>query len=469
MITTNTLVIGGGPGGYAAAIRLGQLGIDTVLVEKNKLGGTCLNVGCIPSKALLNAAGKFYSLKNDFSNLGIEAKEGKIDWVKTIAWKDQLVQKIVSGVEMLVKANQAKLILAACVQLKQNEAILSNQEVVRFQNVILAMGSSVLELPAFPFDHKMILDSTDLLNLKTPPKSLLVLGGGIIGMELSTVYLSLGTKVKIVEMLPNILPTYEKEATSLIQKSFEQMGGEILLHAKALKVKKEKDFVELEVEIFSEDKTTSQITKIQAEKMAVAVGRKPALENIDFSSLHLELEGTRFVVNEKMQTNLPHVYAIGDIAPGPMLAHKATMEGVLAAEAIAGKKVSRKDVKVIPDVVYTKPEIAQVGISLEQAQQKGVKVKVGKFPLAALGMAATNLESKGYVKYIAEEETNRILGAVIVATKASDLIAESALAIEMGANLEDVALTVHAHPSYSEAHMEAAAHALKHAIHILNR
>ena len=459
---TNTLVIGGGPGGYAAAIRLGQLGVDTVLVEENKLGGTCLNVGCIPSKALLNASGQYYKTQHEFPILGIESKT-TLDWKKTIEWKEQLVQKVVGGVEMLVKANKVKLIYASAVELKENLCVLSNQETVSFQNAILATGSSIVELKDFPFDHKKVLNSTDLLRLDKVPSSLILLGGGIIGMELGTVYLSLGTQVTIVEMLPRILPMYEEEASMIVHKNFVSMGGTILTNTKALGFTSKGSNVLLEIEQEGQKKTLS------AEKMAVAVGRKPNLDSIKISALPFLMEKGRILVDDTMRSSVKNIYAIGDLVPGPMLAHKATMEGVLAAEAIAGHKVSRQDVKVIADVVYTKPEIAQVGLNADMAKEQGLETVIGKFPLTALGMAAANLETKGYIKYIAEKDSHRVLGATIVASKASDLIGESALAIEMAASLEDIALTVHPHPSYGEAHMEAAASGLKQAIHILNR
>ncbi len=461
-IKTNTLVIGGGPGGYTAAIRLGQLGVDVVIVERAELGGTCLNVGCIPSKALISASTRYYAAKNEWSKFGLEFNKIGLDWEKTMKWKDEVVNKNTSGVKMLLNTNKAKIVAGSCRLLSQNTAEVKNTK-IEFENLIIATGSKIIELPSFKFDHKQILDSTDLLALTKLPKSLIILGGGIIGMEIGTIYQSLGVKVTIVEMLPNILPTYDKSASNVVKKSFEDIGGTILCEHKALSTKLSKDGVKLSVSVAGVEK------EIEAELLAVAVGRVPNYDELNLAVLGVEMDGSRIKVNNQLQTNHSHIYAIGDVIAGPMLAHKASMEGVMAAEIIHGMKLSRSDVKVIPDIVYTKPEIAQVGISADGARSANRQIITGKFPFAALGMANATLETKGFVELVADADSKNLIGATIVSNHASELISEILLAIEMGATLEDIALAVHPHPTFSESIMEAAAAALGSAINIINR
>ncbi len=465
-IQTNTVVLGAGPGGYAAAIRLGQLGVQTVLIEKEKVGGTCLNVGCIPSKALLHASGTYASLqKKETHAMGLHTKETVINWSETIAWKDKSVKKLVQGVRYLLKENNVQLIEGVGSLLSPGEIKVIGKETVTVtcENIILAMGSSIVNLPAFPVNHRTILDSTDLLSLAEVPDSMIILGGGVIGMELGTVYANLGSEITIVELLDQILPNCEKEATRIVEQEFKKSGGTILTSTKALGVKENGKGIELTCEHQGKSQT------LQAGLLAVTVGRKPNLEGLDLEKIPVSMEQGRIKINDSLQTSLPNIYAIGDLIEGPMLAHKATAEGILAAEAIAGHKVSREDIWAIPDVVYTKPEIASVGLSEEQAREQGYAVKQGKFPLTALGRAATTNEGIGYIKYLADEKNDRIIGATIVSHKASELISEPTFAIEMGATLDDIALTVHPHPSFGEAHMEAAAAGLKKAIHVVNR
>ena len=464
-ISTNTVVIGGGPGGYAAAIRLGQLGIQTILIEKKEVGGTCLNVGCIPSKALLHASSYFSSLGSEGTNMGISSSP-KIDWNKTIQWKDGIVKKLTGGVRTLLKQNKVQLIEGVG---KISEPGVVNVEgdkpaKISCENIILATGSSTIELPPFPVDQKQVLDSTGLLALEKVPKSMVILGGGIIGMELGTVYASLGCKVTVLEMMDRILAMYEADATKIVQRSFEKLGGTVLTKVKALACETSSKGVK----VVYEDLSSQEQKSLDVDILAVAIGRKPNFQGVDLEKLNIELDKGRIPVDDQLQTKAPGVYAIGDLISGPMLAHKATAEGVMTAEAIAGKAVSLDDIQIIPDVVYTKPEIAQAGVSEAEAKEKGIEITIGKFPLAALGRAATTNESVGYIKYIANRITKRIIGATIVSYKASELISEATLAIEMAATLEDVGHTVHPHPSFGEGHMEAALAGLKEAIHIVN-
>lgn len=464
-IQTNTVVIGAGPGGYAAAIRLGQLGIDTVLIEKEAVGGTCLNVGCIPSKALLHASGVYASLqKKSTSNMGIHTQEATIDWGQTIEWKDKTVHKLVQGIHYLLKSNKVRTVEGAghmispdCVEVKG-----STPMKIQCQHILLAMGSQTIDLKDFPVNHKTILNSTDLLALKNVPDSMIILGGGVIGMELGTVYANLGVTVTIVEALDRILLSCESDASRLVERSFKKLEGTVHVNTRAVSVTEQGGGIQLTCH-----QKGKEIT-LNADVLAVAVGRKPNFSGLDLEKTPLEIDQGRIKTNDQLQTSISNVYAIGDLIDGPMLAHKATAEGVMAAEAIAGHAVSREDIWAIPDVVYTKPEVANVGLSEEDALAKGYKIKRGKFPFTALGRATSIDEGDGYVKYIADQENDRVLGCTIVSHKASEMIAETTLAIEMGATLEDIALTVHPHPTFSEAHMEAAAAGLNQAIHIIN-
>ena len=461
-LKTKALVLGGGPAGYAAAIRLGQLGVECVLVEERKVGGTCLNVGCIPSKSLLHASAAYKNAKREMSVMGIQIEGLALDWGKAIGWKDDLVKKLVGGIGALLKHNRVRLVEGKGFLLDAHR-VKVGETVVEFEAMILATGSAIIELPAFPFSAKHIVNSTDLLSMTEIPGSMAILGGGIIGMEMATIYSSVGTEVTVIEMADRTLPSYEREAVRLVEKSLKSNGAKILCDAQAVGYEeKGGEGVLLHYERRGERKT------IECDKLAVAVGRRPNLDGMNFEVLGIELDGGRIPVNDKLQTRHPHVHAAGDLIDGPMLAHKATAEGVLAAEALAGEKVSRDDIHVIPDVVYTKPEIASVGINEDQARERNLEVRIGKFPLKALGRSFTTNEVEGYVKYIGDKKTEELLGCTIVSNRASDLIAEAALAYEMKARLDDVALTVHPHPSFSEGHMEAAAAALGKAVHILN-
>ncbi len=461
------LVLGGGPAGYCAAIRLGQLKQECLIVEKSRMGGTCLNVGCIPSKALIHAAAEYQKISKEFPKIGISVTSPNIDWQKTIEWKDKLVHKITQGVEFLLKKNQVKILYGTGELLDKNLVKVKTEdkkeEEIQFENIILATGSSVIELPQFPLDHKMILDSSDLLALEKIPSSIAILGGGIIGCELGGIYAALGAEVSIVEMETRILVPFEKEASAIVEKKMKSQGVKFFTMTKALSCEIKNNKVHLEIE--KDTKKDILTTEI----LALAVGRKPNTKMLNVDKLGIQNEKGKIVINDQFQTTVPNIYAIGDLVDGPMLAHKASAEAIRVAEIIAGKKVSRQDIKVIPNVVYTKPEIASVGMDEETAAQNNIETITGKFPLAALGRSATVNESQGYLKYIACKESHRVIGAVIVANLASELIGQSVLAVEMGATLEDLALTIQAHPSFSEAHLEAAAAALGEAIHIVNQ
>ena len=465
--SVKNLILGAGPGGYPAAIRLAQLQQECLIVEKKRMGGTCLNVGCIPSKALIHATSQY---KNTISNniiFGVHSKDTTINWAETIAWKDKLVKKITAGVEFLFKKNGVDFIYGEGELLNNHQVQVIDENgkktIITAENIILATGSSVIELPNFVFDHKKILDSSDLLAMEKLPESIILLGGGIIGCELGSIYATLGVKIVIVEMLDRVLMSFEAEAANIVYKKMKSLGVEIFTNTKALSYQQDKNQV-----ILSCEKENKKI-ELKADILAVTVGRKPNIEKLNLKTIGIAQEKSKIIINDSFQTSIPNIYALGDLVSGPMLAHKATAEAVMVAEIIVGKKISKQDIKVIPNVVYTKPEIASVGMSEQEAQDAGIKVITGKFPLAALGRSATMNETQGYVKYIACKKDHRIVGVIVVANLASELIGQATLAIEMGATLEDIAMTIQAHPSFSELHLEAAGAALGEAIHIVNR
>lgn len=474
-IKTHTLILGGGPAGYAAAIRLGQLGKDCTLVEKKRVGGTCLNVGCIPSKALLHATNTYHSLQVSAPKMGLEfGAAPTMNWPKTMAWKDKLVNQIVGGVEFLLKRNKVR-VINGFGKLKSNQQVeVEGQALITAEHILLATGSKVIALAGFEVDHQTVLDSTDLLSLKSVPKSMIMLGGGIIGTELSTVYANLGCKVQIVEMADRILLNYEEPAVRIVQNALKQLGVEVFTGAKATKMQvtpatksaPTNQAKKTAVKLWYQDKNGAKHT-LTAEKLVVAVGRQPELHGV-LNGLALEQNRGRLVVNDQFQTSLPEIYAVGDLIDGPMLAHKATAEGIMCAERIAGHKISRQDLGLIPDVVYTHPEIASVGLSVEQATAKGIHCKVSKFPFSALGRAQTAMQTNGYVKLIANQENDQLIGGTIVAERASDLISELALGISLGSKAADMEWTIHPHPSFSEALMESAAGLNQRAIHMIN-
>ncbi len=461
------IILGAGPAGYCAAIRLGQLGQECLVIEKKRMGGTCLNVGCIPSKALIHAATQYKNITKESAIFGIRVKEASIDWSQTIHWKNNLTTRITQGVEFLLKKNNVEFIYGVGELLSNNQVQVTNEKeentIITAENILLATGSSVIELPNFPFDHQKIVDSADLLDMKQLPESIILLGGGIIGCELGNIYAMLGVKVIIVEMLARILMPFEKEAAQIVAKKMQSLGVEIHSATTALAYEEKNGKIILTCE------KNSEKIKLTADILGVAVGRKPNINQLNLSKINIIQEKGKIAINDKFQTSIPNIYAIGDLVAGPMLAHKASAEAIMVAEIIAGKQKSREDSKAIANVVYTKPEIASVGISEQEAQAANIEVITGKFPLAALGRSATVGETQGYVKYISCKESHRIIGVVIVANLASELIGQATLAIEMRASLEDVAMTIQAHPSFSEAHLEAAAASLGEAIHIVNK
>lgn len=464
-VEIDVLVIGAGPGGYVAAIRAAQLGKSVLVVDKAELGGVCLNRGCIPSKALISAAHQ-YELVNHAASVGISAENVSIDFNKVQEWKNGIVKKQSGGVGMLLKGNKVQVFHGEALFINEHEARVFNDNETaryRFNHCIIATGSRPIELKAFPFGGR-IISSTEALSLKEIPKSMVVIGGGYIGIELGQTYAKFGTKVTVLEGSDSILPGFEKDLTQLVARNLKKLNVDIVTEALAQSSEQTDKDVTVTYTVKGEEK------KITADYVLVTVGRRP---NTD-GDLSLELAGVEvgerglIKVNEKCQTNVPHIYAIGDIVPGPALAHKASYEAKVAAESIAGLP-SAVDYKVIPAVVFSDPEIAGVGLSETEAKVKGINVVVGKFPYGANGRAQSMNATDGFVKLIGDKDSGLLLGGFVVGAEASNLIAELTLAIEMGATLEDIALTIHAHPTLGEITMDAAEGALGHPIHQLGK
>ena len=460
-IKAEVAVIGAGPGGYVAAIRLAQLGKNVVLVDKDRLGGICLNYGCIPSKAMIYAAEFLDKIKKS-ENMGISVGKVAMDFNKMQDWKDGIISKLNNGIELLCRQNKIKVARGEAYFESSNKLKVTNGknvDYVEFEKAIIAVGSKPVELPGFKFDGKKIISSTEALYLDKIPKNLAVIGGGYIGLELGTVYAKLGSKVSIIETEGQILPGFDQEIVDVLQRNLEKLDIGIYLNSKANKLENGKVFVE------SKDKGN---LLIDADNVLVAVGRIPVTDSIGLENTKVKLDGKGFIkVNETLRTNDKYIYAIGDVSTGPMLAHKASSQGKFVAESIAENKDAYENM-VVPAVIFTDPEIATVGIDEKEAKDKGIKIKTGKFPFMASSRAMTRNATEGFVKVIADEKSNKILGVQIVGSEASDLISEAALAIKMNSTLDDLALTIHPHPTLSESLMEAAEATMGKAIHILN-
>ncbi|MGC5323933.1 dihydrolipoyl dehydrogenase [Brevibacillus sp. SYSU BS000544] len=458
----DVLVIGAGPGGYVAAIRAAQMGKTVTVIERGAVGGVCLNVGCIPSKALIHAS-HTYAHSQSASSMGISVENVKVDFQKTQEWKAGIVKQLTGGVSQLFKGNKIQTIEGEALFVSENEVrVFHGYDVNRykFNHCIIATGSRPIELPAFPFG-KRVLSSTEALNLTEIPKSMVVIGGGYIGIELGSVYARFGTKVTVLEGSDQILPGFEAEMTRLVERKLKKNDVEIHTKALAQGMEEKADGVVVTAEVKGEVKS------FEAEYVLVTVGRRPNTDELGLRDIGMELTDRGYVIVDKQgRTNIPNVYAIGDIVAGPALAHKASYEGKVAAEVIAGHP-AEVDYKAIPAVVFSDPEIASVGISEREAKEQGLNYVAGRFPFAANGRALSVNEGEGFVKLIAEKDTGIVLGAQIVGPDASNIIAEIALAIEMGATLEDIELTIHAHPTLAEVTMEAAELALGRPIHVM--
>ncbi len=465
-IKKTALVIGAGTGGYPCAIRLGQLGIDAMLVEKGEPGGVCLNVGCIPSKALISATKLAHKAQHS-ENMGLTFGTPQVDMGQMQAWKRGIVSKLTTGVKGLVKGNgaeyrQATAEILAPGRVKLSYANGTPDDIVEAEHIVIATGSVPIEIPGFAFDQKRILDSTGALALDHVPESMIVIGGGYIGLELGQTFQRVGTKLIVVEGLDRLLPAMDKDLAQLVTKQIKEDGGEIITGARAKGWSERGGKAVVQIEVAGE------VREVAADVVLVAVGRRPVTQGLGLDKAGVKLDDKGFiVVDERLRTNVPGIYATGDVVGQPMLAHKATHESEVVAEVIAGKKTIN-DARVIPAVVFTEPEIATAGLSKDEAEAKGYKVSVGKFPFSVLGRAMAIDDTKGFVKIVIDAVDERVLGVSIVGPEASNLISEAALAIEMGAYAPDIGLTVHPHPTLGEALMEAAKHAVGEAIHIQN-
>ncbi len=452
-IECKMVVLGAGPGGYTAAFRSADLGVDTVLIERYaSLGGVCLNVGCIPSKALLHAAAVIDEVAHA-GDFGVEFGAPTITLDKLRGYKEKVVTQLTKGLAGMAKQRKVRTVQGLATFVSANELEITGDDgktqLLRFEQCIIAAGSQAVKLPNFPWDDKRVMDSTDALELADVPGSLLVVGGGIIGLEMATVYAALGSKVTVVEFMDQLMPGADKDLVKPLADRLKKQGIEVHLKTKASGVSAEAKGITVTFEAATEGQAPA-LAQGTFDRVLVAVGRSPNGNKIGAEKAGVQVTERGFIpVDRQMRTNVPHIFAIGDIVGNPMLAHKATHEGKLAAEVASGEK-KEWVARVIPSVAYTNPEIAWVGVTETEAKAKGLKVGVAKFPWAASGRAIGIGRTEGFTKLIFDEETHRIIGGAIVGVHAGDLLAEIGLAIEMGAEAEDIGHTIHAHPTLSE-------------------
>jgi dihydrolipoamide dehydrogenase len=461
-------IIGSGPGGYVAAIRAAQLGLKTAIVEKDKeLGGTCLNVGCIPSKALLTSSDHYVFAKKEAAKHGIVLENVGLDLGKMLARKDKVVKTMNGGVKMLMKGNKITTFQGLGTVTAPGKISIEgddgNTQEIETKNVVIATGSVPVELANMKFDGNVIVSSTEALTFEKAPEKFLVIGGGAIGLELGSVWSRLGSEVIVLEFLPRIALGFDLELANMLQKSLTAQGMAFHLETKVSSVK-----VENGRAVATATKGEEEL-KFEADKVLVSVGRRAFAKGVFGENVKVAMDDRgRIKVDEHFRTNVEGIYAIGDVITGPMLAHKAEEEGIACVEMIAGK-AGHVNYDVIPGIIYTNPELAGAGLTEDAAKEKGINVRVGKFPFRANGRAVANEDYEGVVKFVADAETDRILGAHILSHAASELIAETVAVMEFGGSSEDLGRTVHAHPTLAEAVKEAALHVERRAIHIGNR
>jgi dihydrolipoamide dehydrogenase len=458
------LVIGAGPGGYHAAIRAAQLGLKTAVAEMGEVGGVCLNIGCIPTKALLHAGDQLHDARAAAS-FGLHYPEPKVEISELNRWKDGVVKKLTGGVGTLLKANRIDLYRGAAHFLDPHTVAVGETK-VSAQHIIVAVGSEPATLAGFEVDGQQVVDSTGALQLPDPlPKRLLAIGGGAIGLEFAHIYNNLGCEVTVIEYTDQIVPGADQDASKALAKALSQRGITISTGTKATGLSRSGGALTVTLEAAAGGQARQQ----SFDRVLVAVGRKPRSHTLNLAEVGVTVDARGFIpTDDRMRTNVPHIYAIGDVAGAPLLAHKAMKEGLVAAEVIAGK-ASSMDAVAIPNVVYTTPELATVGLSEAEAKARGYSVKIGSFPLSASGRAMTLNDTEGMVKMVSDAETDLLLGVHIVAPHGSDLLGEASLALEMAATVRDIALTIHAHPTLSETLLEAAENVHRQAIHIVNR
>ncbi len=464
------IVVGGGPAGYVAAIRAAQLGFKTACVEKRKsLGGTCLNVGCIPSKALLDSSEHFYHAKTKLKNHGVIVGDVKLDVSLMMKRKETVVRQLTQGIAGLLKKNKIEWVIGQGKLIKSdsNEKAVevdteSGKKLLTGKRVLIATGSEPTSLPFMPFDGKKIVSSTEILELTEVPKHLVVIGGGVIGLEMGSVWLRLGSKVTVVEFSDRLVPSMDRQIGTELQKILTKQGFEFRLSSKCLGAEKNGNWVVVE----AEELASKNKFKLECDVVLVSTGRRPYTDGLGLETLGISKDKAgRIEVDAHFQTKVPGIYAIGDVIAGPMLAHKAEDEGVAAVEIMAGQ-AGHVNYEAIPNVVYTWPELASVGATEEEVKAKGVEYKTGTFPFMANGRAKAMEDTEGLVKIIADAKTDRVLGVHILGPRASDMIAEAVAVMEFGGSAEDIARTCHAHPTLAEVMKEAALAVDKRQIHL---
>ena len=462
MSEIDVVIIGGGPGGYVAAIKAAHLGLKAVLVEKDKLGGVCLNKGCIPTKALVSTAELLNHLQRA-EEFGIQVKDYSFDFPAIMKRKDLITRRLSSGVEQLMKANQVRVVLGKGQIIEPGKVEIidtaGEKEVIKTKNIVIATGSKVMKLPIPGIDSEGVITSDEALSLSELPSKMIIIGGGVVGIEFAGIFKALGVEVTVVEMLPRILLPIDEEIARRLTMSLKRKGIEILTDCKVKGIKKNNQNLEVLVSATDGEK------KLRTEKVLLAAGRVPELGNIDVQGLGIELDGKAIKVDEKMRTNISGIYAVGDVMGKIMLAHVASREGIVAVENIAGKEVLM-DYKVVPNCVFSMPEVASVGLTEEEARKENNNIKVSKFPFMANGKALGMGETEGMVKIIADADTSKLLGFHILGAHASDLIAEGTLSLSMEATAFEIVSTIHAHPTLAETIAEAAEGIVGKSIHI---
>lgn len=463
MLECDVAVIGGGTGGYVCAIRAAQLGLRTVVVEADRLGGECLNYGCIPSKSLITVS-KLYEKAKVSGKFGLKFTGVSLDYEEMQRWKAGVISKLVAGVESLLKGNHVSIVMGEAVLVAKNRVSVTTatgKEEIVAKNVVIATGTRPIQLPGIEIDGNLVVGSREALELKEAPGDLLIIGGGAIGLEFACMYQTLGSKITIVELMEQLLPGGDPEMVRVVQRKLDERGAKVYLRSKVSSISKSGRRAEVEVE------TPEGGVHIDVDKILQSVGRSPRVEKMNLPLLGVTTDQRGYIVTDsRMMTNVQGVYAIGDVRGPPLLAHKASKEGIVAAECIAGLP-SAADWAVIPEVIFTDPEMASAGLTADKAAKAGYETKTARFPFAALGRALAAGETEGFVKVVSRADDGLVLGVQIVGSEASNMISEVALAIEMGATVEDIAQTIHPHPTFPEALMEASESAAGRPIHQL--